>query len=374
MDSISKKIALIFASAVLLNSAVIADEKLNVVASFSILGDMVAQVGGDFVDVTVLVGANEDAHVYRPTPRVARDIQKADLVVLNGLGFEGWFSRLVDSSGYEGPVAIAATGIETLNGHHDHGDHDDHESHDDHADHEEHAHDEHHDDHESHDDHADHEEHAYDDHHDDHESHDDHADHEEHANHEVHDDHDEHEAHEDEEGINPHAWHSLHNAQIYISNIEHALSELAPEQADYFHQRANAYNERLEELDGWVRTELASVETADRRVITSHNAFQYITEDYGIHFLSAQGVSTEAEPSAKEVAQLIRQIKQEGVKAIFVENISDSRLIEQVARETGVSVLGELYSDALSERDGKAPTYLDMMQYNLTSLVKALTQ
>lgn len=301
------RIGLLIGLSLLLGAPSFAQDKIRVVASFSILGDMVQQVGGEAVDLTVLVGPNEDAHVYRPTPRVVRQIQQSDLIVLNGLGYEGWFPRLMQSSGYQGGVVTVTDGITPLHGGHEHGHHDD-------GDEEEPEHD-----------------------------------------------------------INPHAWHSLPNAAVYVTNIEQALSEIRPEKASDFHQRAEQYRSELKALDQQVKLALSHSDL-NKRVISTHDAFGYITAEYGIEFLAPQGVSTEAEPSAKDVALLIRQIKQADVKAVFIENITDNRLIEQISRETGVDVYGELYSDALSDQGGNAATYLDMMRYNLTSLINALAQ
>ncbi|MFV0367029.1 MAG: metal ABC transporter solute-binding protein, Zn/Mn family, partial [Hyphomicrobiaceae bacterium] len=109
-----------------------------------------------------------------------------------------------------------------------------------------------------------------------------------------------------------------------------------------------------------------------RKIITSHDAFGYFAKAYGVTFLAPTGVSTESEASAKDVAALIDQIRKEGVRAVFVENISDSRLIEQIARETGAKIGGTLYSDALSESGGPASTYIDMMRHNSGLMVAAL--
>ena len=311
------QVVLKFALGVVLSAwlapSVLAADRLKVVASFSILGDMVKQIGGDAVDITVLVGANEDAHVYRPSPRVARQIQQADLVVLNGLGFEGWFARLLQASGYQGPVVIASQGIEALYGGHDHSVHHDHGT-----------------------------------------------------------QHDHHTEQHSGNIINPHAWHSLANATIYVRNIEQALASAYPEKADYFQQRSTQYQAAIQNLDSQIARQLSVLEGSQWRVISTHDAYGYITKEYGIEFLSPQGLSTEAEPSAKDVAQLIRQIRQQNIRALFIENVTDNRLIEQIARETGVAIRGELYSDALTDASGEAPTYLDMMRVNLSKLVSAL--
>ena len=377
----------VFASAALLTTTALAaglatpahaSEPIRVVASFSILADMVNVVGGDAVTVTSLVGPNEDAHVFEPVPADAATVAEADLIVVNGLGFEGSIDRLIEASGTSATVAVASDGIDVLmsddDGHVDHArdDHDDHghdaHGHDDHG-HEEHAHDhdhgheEHgHDDHahhdHSHDDHG-HDEHAHDDHgHDDH-GHDDHAGHD-HAGH-------------DHGPEDPHAWQSLDAAQIYVANIAHALCDLNSDACSVFEANAAAYAQELEALHTHYQATFDSLEPSERVFITGHEAFGYLARDFGLTVLSPQGMSTESEASAADVARLIDQIREEGARALFVEAIADPRLLQQIADETGLSVSSvPLYSDALSEEGGPAATYLAMMTHNLETLAAAL--
>ena len=361
----------VFASAALLTTTALAaglatpahaSEPIRVVASFSILADMVNVVGGDAVTVTSLVGPNEDAHVFEPVPADAATVAEADLIVVNGLGFEGSIDRLIEASGTSATVAVASEGIDVLmsddDGHVDHArdDHDDH-GHDAHG-HEEHAHDDHaHHDH-SHDDHG-HDEHAHDDHgHDDH-GHDDHAGHD-HAGH-------------DHGPEDPHAWQSLDAAQIYVANIAHALCDLNSDACSVFEANAAAYAQELEALHTRYQTTFDSLEPSERVFITGHEAFGYLARDFGFTVLSPQGMSTESEASAADVARLIDQIREEGARALFVEAIADPRLLQQIADETGLSVSSvPLYSDALSEEGGPAATYLAMMTHNLETLAAAL--
>ena len=334
-------------------------EPIPVVATFSILGDMVARVGGEHVAVTTLVGPDGDSHVYQPTPADARSVSEARLLIVNGLEFEGWIDRLVDASGFTGRRVVATDGIEPI-AYDDHNDH-----HDDHAK-EEHAHDHGEDEH-AHD--HDKDEHAHDHGKDEH-AHD--HDKDEHA----HDKHDEHAGHghagHDHGAFDPHAWQSLQNAVTYVDNITAALAKADPANAATYYGNRAAYVAEIEALDAEIRGIVAGLPADHRTVVTSHDAFQYFGRDYGLMFLAPQGVSTEAEASAKDVARLIEQMRDEGISAVFIENITDARLLEQIANETGASIGGTLYPGALSGPDGPAPTYLDMMRHNATTLAAAL--
>lgn len=281
-----------------------AQEKLAVVASFSILGDLVRQVGGDRVGVTTLVGPDGDAHVYSPTPADAKTLAAAKLIVVNGLKFEGWMTRLIKSSGAKGAIATATTGIAPLalageggrkDGHgHDHA------------------------------------------------------------------------------GVDPHAWQNVANAKIYVANIRDALGAADPAGKAIYEANASAYLARLDAVEGEIRAAVARIPADRRKAITSHDALAYFVKAYGIAFIAPQGVSTEAEASAKDVARIIRQVKADRIPAVFLENVTNPRLIEQIARETGAMVGGRLYSDALSGPDGPAGTYIAMMKHNISQIEKAL--
>ncbi|MEL7085247.1 MAG: zinc ABC transporter substrate-binding protein [Cyanobacteria bacterium J06597_1] len=296
--------------------AALAEEPIPVVATFSILGDMVERIGDEHVTVTTLVGPGGDAHVYQPTPADAQAVQAADVLIANGLEFEGWIDRLAEAAEFDGALAIAATGVDAISedGHDD--DHDD--DHDD--------------------------EHAEGDHHDD----------------------------EDHGAVDPHAWLSLENAVIYVDNITAALAEADPENAAIFDENRDAYVEEIEALDAEIRAMMSALPEDTRSVVTSHDAFQYFAEEYGLTFLAPQGVSTESEASAQDVARLIEQIRADDIPAVFMENVADPRLVEQIADETGASIGGTLYPEALSEADGPATTYLDLMRHNATTLSTAL--
>ena len=309
------------------------DKPIPVVATFSILGDMVKRIGGDHVAVRTLVGPGGDTHVYQPTPADARSVSEAMILVVNGLQFEGWLNRLIDASDFDGMRVVATEGIEpiTFDDEHDNG-----ASLEVHAEEAGHDHDHDHD----HDDEA----HAE-------------ADH----------DHHHHGA------FDPHSWQSLGNAVAYINNITAALAQADPANAADFYQNRAAYEAEIEALDAEIREIVAALPANRRTVVTSHDAFQYFGRDYGLTFLAPQGLSTESEASARDVARLIQQIRERGIRAVFMENVADPRLLERIADETGAVIGGTLYPGALSGPDGPAATYLDMMRHNAMTLAQALT-
>ena len=345
LNSATTLLVLSFAAPVAAQS----DEAIPVVATFSILGDMVERIGGEHVDVTTLVGPDGDTHVYQPTPADARAVSEAEILVVNGLHFEGWLDRLIDASEFSGVRVVATHGIEPLPA--EHGAHD------------EHAEEDEHDDHAEHDDHGDDDDHA---------EHDEHDDHGEHAMHDDHAEDDDHHAH-DHGAFDPHAWQSLRHATVYVDNIAAALSKADPENAGTYYRNREAYVKELEALDSEIQEIVAGLPEGSRTVVTSHDAFQYFGHDYGLTFIAPQGLSTESEVSAQDVARLIHQIRDLGIRAVFIENIADSRLLERIAEETGAVIGGTLYPGALSGPDGPAPTYLDMMRHNAMTLAQALT-
>jgi zinc/manganese transport system substrate-binding protein len=291
-----------------------AQAPIRVVASFSILGDMVAQIGGDRVQLRTIAGPNVDAHSFQPRPSDAQALRDAALVVRNGLGFDGWMDRMIRSAGYRGPVATATEGItpRTMAAHaHNHG-------HGGGA--------------------------------------------ERRQNHSV----------GPRQVPDPHAWQDPRLGAAYVRTIARALAAADPANAAAHQSAAEAYAARIEALDGWIRAQVAGVPEARRKVVTSHDAFGYFGAAYGIRFLAPQGVSTESEPSAQQVAALIRQIRAETITAVFLENMANPATLERLAREAGVRVRGRLFADALSEPSGPAPTYEAMFRHNLGLLVPAM--
>jgi len=313
-------------------SQVQADNRINVVATFSVLGDMVKQVGGNRINLTTLVGPDGDVHVYQPTPEDAQAIAQADLLVINGVGFEGWIERLTQASNYKKQVVVATNGINLIEmeeeGHHD--------EHEEHRDKEKY--------------------------HDEHEKHHD-SDHDEHEE-------GEHTGHNHGD-TDPHAWHSLANGKTYVKNITNGLITADPSSQDIYKNNASRYIDQINALENQVYNQVASIPKNKRKVVTPHDAFGYLSATYGIEFFAPVGFSTESEASAKDVATLIRQIKKDKISAVFVDNISDNRLINQIARETGANVGGVLYSDALA-KSGQASTYLGMIKHNISVLSSTL--
>ena len=365
LKSASAAVALSLATPALAQS----DRPIPVVATFSILGDMVARIGGEHVAITTLVGPNGDAHVYQPTPQAARAVSEAEILVVNGLQFEGWLDRLIEASDFDGRRVVATAGIEPIafgedaeaDGH-DHGGEKDH-GHDHERDH---SHDHGHEDHAGHDTHDHGDDHAHG--HEDHAEHDhghDHG-HEDHAGHG-------HDHHGHNHGaFDPHAWQSLGNAVTYVDDITGALARADPENAAAFHANRADYVAEIEALDAEIREIVSGLPAERRTVVTSHDAFQYFGRQYGLTFLAPQGLSTESEASAQDVARLIEQMRADGISAVFLENVADSRILERIADETGATMGGTLYPGALSGPDGPAPTYLDMMRHNATTLAQAL--
>ena len=284
---------------------------LRVVSSFSILGDVARQIGGEQVEVLDIVGPGQDAHVYQVTPGDIRRLGEAQLVLMNGLGYEGAaLERAVRDS--QVPVAIASAGIETLAGGHAHDDEHDH-------------------------------------------------------------DHGEAGAQHDAAARDPHVWQDPVLMQAYAANIAKALIQADPAHQQGYEQRLADYQQILRDLDSWAAAEFASIPPEKRKVVTGHDAFAYLGQRYQLQFLAPQGVSTDSQPSARAVAGLIRQIREQQVKAVFMENIKDPRLVEQISQEAGVTVQNQpLYSDALSPPEGPATSYVGLIRYNVTHLVQAM--
>ncbi|MEI4480019.1 MULTISPECIES: zinc ABC transporter substrate-binding protein AztC [unclassified Phyllobacterium] len=292
-------------------------ENLKVVSSFSIISDFAKNVGGDKIDLTTLVGPDGDAHVYEPKPSDAAAVAKADVVLVNGLNFEGFLPRLVEASATKAPIVELTKGVEPLkSGEEEH----------DHASGEEHKHEP-----------------------------------EAHA----------HEGH-DHGAYDPHAFQSISNAKIYVKNIADAFCTADAANCDTYKTNAADYTKKLDATEADVKAAIASIPESKRLVITSHDAFGYFEHEYGLKFLAPEGISTDSEASAADIVALIKQIKEDKASAIFVENITNPRLIEQIASETKLNVGGTLFSDALSKPEDGAGTYVEMMQHNITTFKKAI--
>lgn len=276
-------------------------QPLPVVTSFSILADLVKVIGGSHVEVTSLVGPNADAHVFDPTPADAKRLADAKLVVINGLGFEGWMDRLIKSSGYRGSVTVASRGVKTIQEAAGHG-----------------------------------------------------------------------HQHSHSHAADPHAWQNPLNVKQYVQNIRLALAAAKPAAAQEFEQRAQAYSRDLDALDQSIRERLKPIAVAQRRIVTSHDAFGYFAAAYNVKFYPLQGLSTGSEPSAADVVRIIDQIKKNKVTAIFAENMSDARVLERITKESGARIGGTLYADALSEPGTAVDTYLKLIEHNAATIIKGL--
>jgi len=275
-----------------------AQTKLKVVATFSILGDLVREVGGEHLDLATLVGPDTDAHTYQPRPLDARTLATAQALVSNGLGFEAWTDRLAKAAPFRGRAIVASNGVPTLaavpvDGHG-------------------HAH------------------------------------------------------------ADPHCWQDVALVRRYVANIATGLAAADPANAPSYRDRAAAYDRRLADLDQWIKAEIAKVPAAQRKAITGHDSFRYFSKAYGVQFEAPRGYNTESEPSARDVAMLIRLVREQHIKALFVENMTNPGLVEQIARESGAVVGPRLYSDALSKPEGPASTYEAMMRHNVTALVQGM--
>lgn len=294
-----KKIACLFL--LLLPTTVFAAQEtepqpISIVASFSLLGDMVQQIGGDKVDVHTLVGPKEDAHTFQPSPQDALFLTDAEIIAVNGLRYEGWMTRLIKASGTKAKLLVASFGVQPRLM--------------------------------------------------------------------------EEEGHEGGEAVvDPHAWQNLKNGQLYAKNIAAALIEARPAWTEEFKARARAYIAQMKTLDEKARTSFAALPETGRKLIITHDALGYFADAYGLAVVAPVGISTEAQPTPQDIAALIDQIKAEKIRALFLENTTDARLMEQIARDTGTRIGGTLYTDAL---DDNAPTYLKMMEANIETVSRAL--
>lgn len=264
---------------------VLAQTKIKAVATFSILGDLLREVGGEHLEIVTLVGPDTDAHSYQPKPSDARALSGAQALVSNGLGFEGWVDRLAEAASFKGRHIVASAGIKSTD---------------------------------------------------------------------------------------PHCWQDVACARRYVANIAAGLADVDPANAAHYRARAAAYDKRLAALDAWIRSEIAKVPAGQRKVITGHDSFRYFGSAYGVQFQAPRSLNADSEPSARDVAALIRQVREQHIKALFIENMTNPGMIDQIARDSGAVVGPRLYSDALSKPDGPAPTYEAMMRHNVTALVAGM--
>ncbi|MCE0813834.1 metal ABC transporter substrate-binding protein [Buttiauxella sp. S04-F03] len=270
-------------------------KSLNVVASFTVLADMAKQVGGEHVTVKSLVGPDGDPHSFEPSPQDSVALSKADVVIVSGLGMEGWMDRLVSASGYKGKVIVASEGISTRK---------------------------------------------------------------------MVDD--------GKQITDPHAWNSAENGAIYAQNITRALVAADPEDAAAINDSGSEYVTRLKLLDSWAKTRFEAIPKSKRKVLTSHDAFGYFGQEYGVTFMAPVGFSTEAEANASDVAGLIKQLKEQHIKTYFIENQTDPRLVKQIAAASDAQPGGELYPEALSAANGSASTYEMAFKHNVDTIANSM--
>lgn len=290
-----KKLPISLALGAMLISPLALAKTVDAVASFTVLADIVKQVGGDHVNVKSLVGPNGDPHTFEPTPQDSQALAQADVVFVSGLGLEGWMDRLVSASGYKGTLVVASQGINTR------------------------------------------------------------------------------EMVDDGKTItDPHAWNSMANGVIYATNVMNALIKADPDDAAAIRKQGENYIQQLQKLDSWAKTSFAAVPQSKRKVLTSHDAFGYFGQRYGVSFLAPVGFSTEAEASASDVASIIKQLKAEHINTYFMENQTDPRLVKQIASATGAKPGGELYPEALSEANGPAASYEAAFKHNVNAMLKSM--
>lgn len=263
---------------------------LDVVATSTVFADLVRNVGGPDVQVDSLVPAGADVHTFDPTPGTIAKLARADVVVMNGLGIDGWLDDMIASSGAVQPVKLGeGLDVPLIEG---------------------------------------------------------------------------------EGGPNPHLWMDVAYAKRYVGRIADALATADPGHAAGYRDRAAAYEAQLDTLDAWVREQVASVPEANRRIVTMHDAFPYYARAYG---LDVVGVAVDApgqDPSAAEITALVEAIRQAGVKALLAEDQFSPKLIEQLASETGTTVVSDLFDDSL----GEAPvtSYDAMIRWDTEHIVDAL--
>ena len=293
-----------------------ADAKVQIVATHSILADMASRVAGEDGRVVALVPAGGDAHTYEPRPSDARDIAEADVLIENGHGFEEFLGGIDDGFPGDGVRVVAADGITPIAGGDDHDD--------------------------------------------------------EQEDEEAHEDEDD--AHDHAGGADPHIWQSLDNAQTMVANIRDGLIAADPDSADDYRVRADEYLAEIAALDDEV-TDLIDAVPSERRVlVTNHDTFGYFARDHDVRVLGSvlSSLTTGSEPAAGEIAELVDELRHEGVPAIFPENVAQNDVLKQIAEEAGVAVGGELLTDALAPAGEPGDTYLGMFRYNAETIASAL--
>ena len=285
------------------------DGKLNVIATTSIVADVVSNIGGEYVNVEILLPVGADPHSFEPTPQDIAKVADADIVFANGAGLEAFIENLLASADAEEKIVEVSHGIELLA----------------------------------------------------------------HPNAEVEEEHEDGDDHDHEELGDPHTWTDPNNIIIWVGNIETALSEADSANAESYAANAAAYTVKLKEIDDWIREEIAQIPEENRKIVTDHRLLGYYVDEYGLEMAGAiiPGYSSLSEPSAQELAAIEDAIGELGVSTIFVGNTVNTSLAERVADDTGVQLV-YFFTGSLSLADGDAPTYLDYLRYNTNAFVNAL--
>lgn len=275
-----------------------AAQTINAIATTSIIGDLVANVGGERVNVRAILPPGTDPHTFTLAPADVQAVAESQILFENGLGLEAWLEELIANAGGSRLVVTVSEGLTPIEGLAD----------------------------------------------------------------------------EDGRGDDPHMWFDVQRAIGYVENIRAGLKEVDPAGAGAYDANAAAYIEQLRQLDAEIEQQLATIPDDRRKLITNHDTFGYFAQRYGFEVVGSvfEGVSTEEEPSAQQVAQLVDLIRSENVPAIFTENTVNPRLAEQIATEADISVVTSLYTDALGEPGSDGDTYIDMMRYNVAQIVAAL--
>jgi manganese/iron transport system substrate-binding protein len=276
--------------------------KLHVVATTTIVGDVVRNVGGDTIQLDVLLPPGSDPHSFDPTPQDAAKVANADLIFANGAGLEVFLTPLLKNAGSQAQVVYVSDGIKLI--------------------------------------------------------------------------HFQSNLPGEEGGTgagDPHTWFDPQNVKVWVQNIEKALSARDPGNAKLYAANAQHYQQQLDELDGWIQTQVSQIPTNQRQLVTDHEAFTYFAARYGFQQVGAivPGYSTLAQPSAQELAALEDDIRKLGVKAVFVGETVNPNLAQRVAQDTGVKLV-YLFTGALSDSSGPAGTYLDFMHYDVNQIVNGL--
>ncbi len=266
----------------------------KIVASASIFQDMAQQIVGDVFEVESIVPIGGDPHLHEPTPRDAQLVTQADLIIINGLTFEGWINELIQNSGSKAAIALITEGVNPLSS-------------------------------------------------------------TEYAN-----------------SSDPHAWMDVSNGLKYIENIWKALIELSPEHATTFTTNYKSYKQKLEDLDQYITDQIRKVPLNQRVLITSHDAFAYYGQRYGIRVEALVGISTEAQAKTNDMIRVNKVIKENKIPAIFVESTIDPKLIKQIAKDNNVTIGGELFADSIGDENSEAHGYWEMLKHNTDTIVKAL--